>query len=141
MTIRSTAAILALTLVLSGCGQGGSPEAANQAADEFLTALVHRDVDEVWSHLSPDTRQRVYDDDQTAFAREMNEADWSQMSWEFGQVVDFDYAWEVHGMADKASVPDLLIERRIAAWSDPWFVMQVQFPGKPDDYLIIAWQR
>lgn len=72
---------------------------------------MHRDVNEAWSHLSPDTRQRVYDNDQAEFAREVNDADWSQLSWGSGPVVNFDYAWEIHFVVDDGTVPDFLIER------------------------------
>jgi hypothetical protein len=133
------ALLVALPLVLSACGQGGNPQAANQAADDFMTALLHRDVNEAWSHLQPDSQHDVYNDDKAAFARDVKDAHWGHLSWEFGPVVNFDYAWEVHGLVDESSIPAFLVERRIASWSDPYFVMQVQFPGKPDDYTIIAW--
>lgn len=136
-TTRRMAAVFALTLALSGCGQGGSPEAANQAVDDFLTALVQRDVNEAWSHLSPDTRERVYDNDQAEFGREVNDADWSELSWEFGPVVNFDNAWEIHFLVDDGTVPDFLIERRIALMSEPWLVMVVQTPTF-QPYLIWA---
>lgn len=127
-------------ILLAACGQGGSPVVANQAEDDFLAALVHRNVDEAWSHLDPETRQRVYGDDEALFAREVNEADWSRLSWEFGPVVNLDYAWEVHVVADRSAVPDFLFDHAIAVWTDPWFVMQVQTPlAQP--YLIIAEQR
>jgi hypothetical protein len=140
--VRMLACALALALALSGCGQGGSPAAANEAADQFITALADGDVDEAWSHLALETRQRLYADDKAAFARDVKAADWSQLSWEFGPVVNFDYAWEVHGSAQKAFLPDFLVDRKIVGWSDPWFVMQVQFPGVfANDYQIIAWQE
>lgn len=136
-----TALLIALQLALAGCGQGGSPDAANQAADDFLTALVHRDVDEAWSHLHPDTKQRVYEDDQATFAHDVNEADWSQLSWDFGPVVNFDYAWEVHVMASEGTVPDFLDETGIApTWAGNGFIMVVQTPtGQP--YVIVAEER
>ena len=136
-TTRRMAAVLALTLALSGCGQGGSPEAANEAVDDFLSALVHGDVNEAWSHLEPDTRERAYDNDGAAFARDVNDADWSQLSWEFGPVVNFDYAWETHFVVDDGAVPNFLIERRIALLSDRWLVMVVQTPTF-QPYLIVA---
>ncbi len=134
------AAALVVILALSACGQGGSPSDANQAADAFFNALVRRDADEAWSHLHPDSQHDVYGDDKAAFARDVNEADWGQLSWEVGPVVNFDYAWEVHLTLDEATVPDFLFERRLAGYST-YLVMQVQFPGKLDDYLIIAWAR
>jgi hypothetical protein len=140
-TLRLAAPFMAVTLALSGCGQGGSPVVANQAADAFFRALVQGDVNEAWSHLHPDSQHDVYDDDKAAFARDVNEADWGQLSWQVGPVVNFDYAWEIHFTIGERTVPDFLLERRIAGWSDPYLVMQVQFPGKPDDYLIIAWAR
>ena len=133
------ASLLAVILAVSGCGQGGTPEAANGAADEFFQALVHRDVDEAWSHLHAESQHDKYNDDKAAFARDVNEADWSQLSWEVGPVVNFDVAWEVHLTLDEATVPAFLFERNIAGYSDPYLVMQVQFPGNLDNYLIIAW--
>lgn len=138
-TIKRLAALLvAFPLVLSGCGQGGSPAAANQAADDFLTALVHREVDEAWSHLDPRSQRIVYDNDKAAFASDVHDAEWSQLSWQFGPVVNLDNAWEVHVMADEASVPDFLDETGIAPnWSGNGFIMLVQTPvGQP--YLIAA---
>lgn len=79
MAMRLAASLLALTLGLAGCGQGGNPEVANQAADDFMTALVRRDVTEAWSHLHPDTQHVVYADDKAAFARDVNGANWSQL--------------------------------------------------------------
>jgi hypothetical protein len=140
MNVRLPASMLMLVLVLSGCGQGGSPNAANDAADAFFNSLVRRDVDDAWSHLHPDSQHDVYDDDKAAFAQDVNQADWSRLSWEVGPVVNFDYAWEVHLSVDEATVPGFLFERRIAGYST-YLVMQVQFPGKVDDYLILAWPR
>ncbi len=96
-------------------------------------------MNEAWSHLHPDSQHDVYDDDKAAFARDVNEADWSHLSWEVGPVVDFDISWEVHLTLDEATVPDFLFERNIAGYSDPYLVTQVQFPGSLDNYLIIAW--
>jgi hypothetical protein len=140
MVRRPVAVLLALSLALAGCGQGGSPEIANQAADEFLTALVHGDVSAAWSHLDPGSQRIAYDNDEAAFIRDVNDADWTQLSWQFGPVVNLDYAWEVHVVADETAVPDFLVERAIAGWADPWFVMQVKTPaGQP--YLIVAEER
>ncbi len=140
MDRRLAASILALALTLSGCGQGGSPSAANQAANAFLLALVQRDAEVAWSHLHPDSQRDAYAGDQAAFAREVEEADWSQLAWEFGPVVNFDIAWEVHLTVDEATVPDFLFESGIAAMSDPWLVMQVQTPFV-GPYLILTWER
>ena len=96
-------------------------------------------MNEAWSHLHPDSQHELYDDDKAAFASDVMAADWSQLSWQVGPVVNFDYAWEVHLTVDEGAVPDFLLKRRIAAWSSPYLVTQVQFLGKPDDYLIIAW--
>jgi hypothetical protein len=139
MNVRVPGPLVVLVLVLSGCGQGGSPNAANDAADAFFNALVRTDVDDAWSHLHPDSQHDIYNDDKAAFARDVSEADWSRLSWEVGPVVNFDYAWEVHLKLDQASVPAFLFDRHIAGYSDPYLVMQVQFPGKLDDYLMIAW--
>ncbi len=137
---RQLAVVVALALALAGCGQAGSPEAANQAADQFLMTLVRMDSDEAWSHLDPRSQHVVYNDDKTAFAHEVAEADWSRLSWEFGPVVDLDYAWEIHFVTAEAAIPDFLLERSIAGWGDPWLVMQVMTPvGKP--YLILAEER
>ena len=81
---RSPAILVALALALSGCGQGGSPDAANTAADAFFQALAHRNVNEAWSHLHPDSQHDVYNDDKAAFAQDVNEADWSRLTWEVG---------------------------------------------------------
>lgn len=140
--VRTSVSVLILAVALSACGQGGSPRAANEAADQFMTALTDRDAEEAWSHLALESRQRIYDDDKALFSRDVEAADWSQLSWEFGPVVNFDYAWEVHGTAQKESLPDFLVEREIVGWSDPYFVMQVHFPGTfTDTYEIIAWQK
>lgn len=140
MVSRLAAVLLLLPLALAGCGQGGNPTAANQAADSFLMALVQKDSDEAWSHLDPRSRHLVYNDDMTAFAHDVEEADWSQLSWEFGPVVDLDYAWEVHLDSKEAAIPDFLLDKAIAGWADPWLVMQVKTPaGQP--YLIFAEER
>jgi hypothetical protein len=140
MVMRLAAATLGLTLALTGCVQGGSPGAANQAANEFLLALVRNDSELAWSHLHPDSQRDAYDGDQAAFAREVDEADWSQFRWEFGPVVNFDVSWEIHLTIDEATVPDFLFERGIAAMADPYLVMQVQTPFV-GPYLILAWER
>ena len=137
MPFRRSASVLVLTLLLAACGQAGSAATANQAADAFLTFLVQRDVDVAWSHLAPETRQRVYDGDVAAFAQDVNQADWSQLTWEFGPVVDLDYAWEVHVIADEAAVPGFLDETGIAPnWSGNGFVMQVQLPYANTFYIL-----
>ena len=51
--------------------------------------------------------------------------------------MNFDYAWEIHFVVDDGTVPDFLIERRIALLSDPWLVMVVQTPTF-QPYLIVA---
>ena len=132
------ALLSAIPLALAGCAQGGSPVEANQAADDFLTALVQRDVDKAWSHLDPRSQRLVYDNDKPAFASDVNGADWSHLSWQFGSVVNLDTAWEVHVTADEASVPEFLDETGIAPnWSGNGFIMYVVTPaGQP--YLIGA---
>ena len=131
-------AVFALPLLLAGCGQAGSPAEANQAANDFLTALVDGDVDAAWSHLDPRSQRLVYDNDKAAFANDLVEADWSHLSWEFGPVVNLDTAWEVHVMADEATVPAFLDETGIGPnWSGNGFIMYVQTPpGEP--YMITA---
>lgn len=132
------ALLFAMPLLLAGCGQAGSPAEANQAADDFLTALVDGDVDKAWSHLDARSQRIVYDDDKAAFASDVSDADWSELSWQFGPVVNLDNAWEVHVMADEAAVPDFLAETGIGPnWSGNGFIMYVQTSaGRP--YLIAA---
>jgi hypothetical protein len=141
MTTRRLASIFMVVIALSGCGQGGSAATANQAADAFLWFMAHRDVDAAWSYLAPETRQSVYDDDMSAFARDVNRADWSQLAWEFGPVVDLDYAWEVHVIADEASVPLFLDETGVGPnWAGNGFILQVQIPYA-NTYRILAEAR
>lgn len=138
MTIRSTAAILALTVALTGCAQGGSETVAVQAAAAFLTALVQGDADEAWSHLTPETKQVVYHDDKAAFARDVDSADWSRMDWQMGTVTDFDISWGVHVEVDAATVPAFLVDREVVSGGpeSPTIILLVQVPGDPGDYLI-----
>jgi hypothetical protein len=146
MIRRAVLFLACAAAALSGCDlfssgpdpQGGSPAIAAQATDAFLRALVQRDTAEAWSHLSPATQEVVYDNDQSAFARDVDAADWSRMTWQFGTVTDLDISWGIHVLVDEATVPAFLVEREIAAgWSGFGIVLHVQTPeGRP--YLIAA---
>jgi hypothetical protein len=146
MTRRAVLFLACAAAALAGCDlfssgpdpQGGSPAIAAQATDAFLSALVERDTAEAWSHLSPATQEVVYDNDQAAFAMDVDAADWSKMTWQFGTVTDLDISWGVHVLVDEATVPAFLVEREIAAgWSGFGIVLHVQTPeGRP--YLIAA---
>jgi hypothetical protein len=120
-------------------GQEGSPSIANRSADAFLRALLRKDVDYAWSHLAGETQQRVYAGDKQAFTRDVREADWSGITWEFGPVVNHDYAWGVHiRIGPGERLPGFLVERKLAAaWTGSGMVLLVITPdGEP--YLISA---
>lgn len=140
MSIRLTASLIALTVGLAGCAQGGSQATAAAAAGAFLSALVQGDADEAWSHLTPETRQAVYQDDKTEFAKDVARADWSRMDWQIGTVTDLDISWGVHVEVDAARVPAFLIDRGIVSGGpeSPMIVLLVQIPGDAGDYLIAA---
>jgi len=131
---RAAAVALALTL-LTGCGQDGTPQSATEAADDFLLALANGQHDAAWSHLSPATREVLWNDDSATFAAEVLVADWSSVTWEFGPVVDHDISWGVYVRMNANPVPDFLVARRLAGeWTDG-IVLLVQTPdGGP--YLI-----
>lgn len=143
---RTAVSLLAVTLALAGCGQflpysqGGSRAAATQAANAFLTALVTGDSNEAWSHLTPKTKQVVYENDPTVFAADVESADWSRMAWQMGPVTDLDISWGVHAIVDAAAVPVFLVAREIVAGGpdSDMIVLLVQIPGELRDYLIAA---
>lgn len=128
------AAVLALTL-LTGCGQDGNAESAVQAADQFLSSLANGQHEVAWSHLSPATREALWNGDPAAFAEDVLAADWSSLAWEFGPVVDHDISWGVHVRMNGDTVPEFLVARRLVAeWNDG-IVLLVQTPdGRP--YMI-----
>jgi hypothetical protein len=140
MTIRLTASLLALTVAFTGCAQGGSQATAAAAADAFLSALVQGDADAAWSHLTPKTKQVIYDNDKTEFARDVDTADWSRMVWQMGTVTDLDISWGVHVEVNAATVPPFLVEREIVTGGpeSPTIILLVQIPGDPGNYLIAA---
>ncbi|HEV8252905.1 MAG TPA: hypothetical protein VGQ66_05930 [Candidatus Limnocylindria bacterium] len=138
MTLPQTAYVLALTVGLAGCAQGGSQASAAVAADAFFSALVQGDAEEAWSHLSQKTRQVIYDNDMAEFAQDVGNADWSRFLWHTGTVSDFDISWGVHVEVDAAAVPAFLVDRRIVAGGpgSPTIILLVQIPGDPSDYVI-----
>jgi len=140
MTLRVSASLLVLVVGLAACSQGGNESIAAEAADAFLSALVRGDSDEAWSHLSPETKQVIYDNDMAVFARDVGNADWSRFLWHMGTVTDYDISWGVHVEVDAALVPDFLVDRRIVAGGpeSPMIILLVQIPGAPSDYLIAA---
>lgn len=117
-------------------GQAGSPAQATQGADAFLKALARHDAQEAWSHLTPATRQVVYNDDELVFAHDVATADWLDLAWEFGPVTDLDISWGVHVVVNEGEVPRFLVERQLAAgWEGFGIVLHVQTPvGQP--YLV-----
>jgi hypothetical protein len=138
VTLRQTVCVLALTVGLTGCAQGGSQASAAVAADAFLSTLVQGEADEAWSHLSQKTRQVIYDNDMAEFAQDVGNADWSRFRWHTGAVTDYDISWGVHVEVDAAAVPDFLVDRRIVGGGpgSPTIILLVQVPGDPSDYVI-----
>jgi hypothetical protein len=100
--------------------------------------LARHDAHQAWSHLTPGTRHYVYDDDETAFAGDVANADWSGVTWEFGPVTNLDWALGVHVLVDEERVPAFLVEQQIAAgWEGFGIVLHVVTPdGQP--YAIAA---
>jgi hypothetical protein len=131
---RAAAVALAFTL-LTGCGQEGTPQSATEAADHFLSALAKSQHDVAWSHLSPATREVLWDDDPAAFAEEVLAADWASVTWEFGPVVDHDISWGVHVRMNADARREFLVARRLAAELTDGIVLLVQTPDG-DPYLI-----
>jgi hypothetical protein len=131
---RAAAVALAFTL-LTGCGQDGTPESAMEAADDFLSALANGQHDVAWSHLSPETREVLWNGDPAAFATDVLAADWASVTWEFGPVVDHDISWGVYVRTTAGALPEFLVARRLAAGGTDEIVLLVQTPdGRP--YLI-----
>lgn len=131
---RVVTATLALTL-LTGCGQDGTPQSATEAADHFLTALANGQPEVAWPHLSPATREELWNDDPAAFGSDVLAADWSSVAWEFGPVVDHDISWGVYVRMTADAVPEFFVARRLAAGGTDEIVLLVQTPdGGP--YLI-----
>lgn len=128
---RAAAVALALTL-LTGCGQDGTPRSATEAADHFLSAMANGQHDVAWSHLSPATREVLWNDDPAAFAQDVLAADWSLVAWEFGPVVDHDISWGVYVRMTADDVPEFMVARRLAAGKTDEIVLLVQTPdGAP----------
>ena len=135
MRFRRAAAVALALALLTGCGQDGTPQSATEAADHFLSTLANGQHDVAWSHLSPATREVLWNDDPAAFAEEVLAADWASVIWEFGPVVDHDISWGVHVRMTADAVPEFLVARRLAAGGTDEIVLLVQTPdGLP--YLI-----
>jgi hypothetical protein len=140
--LRLCAVVLLVFLV--GCGvlfpdgarpQGGSPEIANQSADAFLRAVVAQRASEAWSHLTPGTRDALYQGDEAAFAHDVRSGDWSGVEWEFGPVVDHDISWGVHVRVVEGPVPPFMVERGLAAnWAEG-LVLLIQTPFE-EPYMV-----
>ena len=138
MTFRLSAFLLVVMLGLAGCPQGGTEASAAAAADSFLSALVQRDVDEAWSHLTPKTKQVIYENVKADFKRDVDMADWSRMVWQMGAVSDLDISWGVHVAIDAPAVPAFLVERQLVSRGplSRIMILLVQIPGDPGEYLI-----
>ena len=99
--------------------------------------MVRSDVDVAWSYLASETKQRVYDNTFMAFAQDVDDADWSRLTWEFGTVVVQADRYEVHVIADAATVPAFLDETGIGSkWSDTEFVIYVQLPYENSSEIV-----
>lgn len=129
-------ATLALALIITGCGQRGSPDQASGAVDAFLGALVAGDSATAWEHLSPTTRDALYGNAITSFQEDVERTDLSGMQWHFGPVSDYDTSWAVRVDFNRGAAPSFLLTREIAArWLDDGVLLLVQFEND-GDYLI-----
>jgi len=112
-------------LSLTACNSDapGTPDDAASAASDFLSLLVERNADEAWTHLTPATRSVAYDDDQTAFAEDVQAADWSTFEWEIGQVTDYEISWGVNVIVEDQAVPSFLYQEGVAGTSEQFGVV------------------
>ena len=129
---------LALATTLSSCApaeaeQLGSRAEAAVAADDFLRALTRGRALYAWEHLTPATREELFDGNADEFTRQVTRADWSAFQWEIGPMTDYEISWGVHVEVDSAQVPDFLVDSRLAGpYDDIGIVLLVQFlaPGR-----------
>lgn len=130
--------IIAIT-GLAGCAppvQLGSPEDAAAATNDFLRALTSGSASYAWEHLTPATRDDLFDGNQEEFARHVNDADWSAFEWRIGPVTDYEISWGVHVEVDPEAAPDFLIESGLASEYDGGgLVLLIQFP-EPGAYVV-----
>lgn len=122
-------AIGIVLLSLTACNRDapGTADDAAAAASDFLSLLVDRNADEAWTHLTPATRSVAYEDDQSAFAEDVQGADWSRLEWEIGPVTDYEISWGVNVIVDNGAVPSFLYQEGVAGTSDQFgMVLLVQ---------------
>lgn len=132
--------ILVLVFGLTACGQIGSRDLASRAADDFMRALATGDTTSAWEHLTAKTQEVAYDNDMAAFVNDVKSTDWSELTWQLGQIgqiSDYDISWGVRVQINGSPVPTFLLERRIAGGQagDSEIILLVQFASR-DDYLI-----
>lgn len=129
--------ILVFAFGLTACAQIGSPDLASGAADDFMRALATGDTTTAWEHLTAKTQDVVYDNDMAAFVDDIKSVDWSELTWQVGQVSDLDISWGVRVEIKGSPVPTFLLERRLAGGQagDSEIILLVQFASR-DDYLI-----
>ena len=131
--------IIAFAGSLAGCAppaQLGSPEDAAAATNDFLQALTSGSAAYAWEHLTPETRDGLFDGNEEEFVRNVAEADWSAFEWQIGPVVDHDISWGVYVEVDREAVPDFLIDSGLASgFEGRGLVLSIQFP-EPSAYVV-----
>ncbi|MEX0626410.1 MAG: hypothetical protein WD402_07690 [Chloroflexota bacterium] len=102
-----------------------------------MRALATGDTTTAWEHLTAKTQDVVYDNDMAAFVDDIKSVDWSELTWQVGQVSDLDISWGVRVEIKGSPVPTFLLERRLAGGQagDSEIILLVQFASR-DDYLI-----
>lgn len=117
---RSAAAAVVLALLTSACHLGlveqdasGTPAAAVESANDFLSLLTAKKAAEAWDRLTPSTKAVIYNGDQSAFVSDVTNADWSRFNWEIGPVTDYEVSWGVHFRVDGGGAPDFLSTKAI----------------------------
>jgi hypothetical protein len=120
-TLRLFAITMAL-LSLVACSRHaqGTANGAAEAAGDFLSLLMEGKANEAWMHLTPATRTVIYDDDEGAFAADVQQADWSRLEWEIGPITDYEISWGVNVIVDDEAVPDFLFREGLVTASDPF---------------------
>jgi hypothetical protein len=116
---------MVLALLLSACSMGlldadaaGTPAAAAEAANDFLSLLTQQAAADAWVHLAPGTRTAIYGNDESVFESDVADAVWSPLRWRTGPVTDYEISWGVNVVVEEGDVPEFLLTRRIAGRPD-----------------------